>query len=401
MEKELETNLIRIIELDSFYDVFSKLRKIDSRKTEEIENSLKQSIKDIHTTIEKSYNNITPLKLKYLLYRESVELKAHASSYLTYLEMMGRRENALWRFAFDLTEQFFDLISDALDKYFNAKLQVMLSELENSYQWYTGLQDSGKKSGCVINYSKKLLKQGLNRIGVDVLDNKEIVDAKSVVERILDSHLDINLVSKDIGNILQKAYERYRSRWEEEIKTQSPKLDRLQTFSSICGRNLDISIGFELGLAEQTFAVGISSAIVASIGLAAGWHTLTYAMLSVFPPVAIFAALATVMVSLLTKKKALENRRKQIAEALKQYHKHFLLQIEIGKIKELKDKTIRKTMNEQSEHIVKKTIQQWTKAISGNLGMQHYRMIVSAFEKHLNLIDQCINELSTASFGII
>ena len=116
-------------------------------------------------------------------------------------------------------------------------------------------------------------------------------------------------------------------------------------------------------------------------------------MLNVFPPIAIFAALGTVLVAVFTKNKALENRKKQVKEALKQYHKHFLLQIEIGKIKELGNKTLREVMNEQSKNIIKETTKQWSKAISGNFDINDYRMIISAFEKHLTLIDECIKEI--------
>lgn len=390
MDKKLKYDLKKILELDSFDKVFLQLKKIDSDKTKEIEKSLKMCVKEIHSKIEKSYND-TP-NLKYLLYREAVELKAYASSYLTYSEMMATRENALWRFAFDLTEQFFDIISDALTEYFDVKLQIMFSELEKNYDWRTGLTDSGKKIASIANFSKDLLKKGLDGFGIDLLNEKEIIDTKSLVEHILASHLNLKLVSKDIGNIMKEASNRYKHKWEKEIKTQAPDLSKLRLFSSR-NNNFKLNIGFELGMAEQTFAIGISSAVIGSIGLAAGWHTLSYALLNVFPPIAIFAALGTLIVAVLTKNKALENRKSQIKEAVKQYHKQFLLQIEMEKIKKLKNKTLREAMNEQSKKIINETVKQWSKAISGNFNIDHYRLIISGFEKHLALIDTCINKL--------
>lgn len=390
MDKELKCNLAKIINLASFDEVFLELKKIDSDKTQEIKDSLKICIKDIHNKIEKSYSD--KANLKYLLYREGVELKAHASSYLTYSEMMATRENALWRFAFDLTEQFFNEISDALAEYFDAKLQIMFSELGKNYKWHTGLTDSGKKVTSIANYSKKLLKKGLDKIGHDILNDKEIVDTKNVMEHILGSHLNFKLVSKDIGNIMEEASNRYKSKWEQEIKTQAPDLSKLRAFSSY-NSNFSIKIGFELGMAEQTFAIGISSAIVGSIGLAAGWHTLSYALLNVFPPISIFAALGTLIVAVLTKNKAVENQKSKIKEAVKQYHKQFLLQIETEKMEKLENKTLREAMNEQSKHIIQETVKQWNKAISGKFNIEHYRLIISGFEKHLTLIDRCIEEI--------
>jgi len=390
MNKKLKYDLEKIIKLDSFNEVFLELKKIDSGKTKEIEVSLKNCINDIHSKLEK--NNRDMANLRYLLYRESVELKAYVSSYLTYSEMMATRENTLWQFAFDLTEQFFELIANALADYFDEKLKIMISELEKNYKWHSGLKDSGKKVASIVNLSKKLVKKGFDKIGYDILDDREIVDTKSLVEYILNSHLHIDLVSKDIGRIMEEASNRYKSRWEQEIKTQSPDLNKLRAFSSH-NNNLGINIGFEFGMAEQTFVIGISSAIVGTIGLAAGWHTLTYALLNVFPPIAVFAALGTLIVAVLTKDKALDNRKKQIKEAVKQYHKQFLLQIEVERIEELGNKNLREAMNEQSKQIIKETVRQWSKAISGKLNVEHYRMIISGFEKHLALIDECIKEI--------
>lgn len=390
MDKNLKSNMTKIIKLDSFKEVFSQLKKVDLNKTKEIESSLNNCIKDIHNQIKK--NGKDPSNLKYLLYRESIELKSHVSSYLKYSQMMAERENALWRFAFDLTNQFFDLISDALTEYFDAKTTIMLAELEKDHEWNTGLKDSAKKAGSALNFSKKLLKKGFDKLGYDKLDDQEIIDPKSVLEKILNLHLDQKLVSKDIGNIMEQASNLYKKRWKDEIKTQAPDLNELRTFSSH-DSNLDIDIGFELGMAEQTFAIGISTAIVGSISLAAGWHTLSYALLNVFPPIAIFAVLGGVAVAVFTKDKALENKKKKVYETVKQYHKHFLLQIETEKMKELKNKTLREAMNEQSKTIIKDTVKQWSEAISGKFNMEHYGMVISGFEKHLALIDDCIKKI--------
>jgi len=391
-EIDLKDILNKIISFSSFTDVFAKLNKIDKKKTGEIQDSLKQCVKDIHEGLFDSQKDYD--KLKYLLLKESVEIKAHSSSYLSYSEMMAVRENALWNFTVTLTEQFFDIISNALDEYFNTKIKIMHSELKKDAKWYTGIRDSSKKLGVAINYPKKILKKGIDNIGLnEFIDDNEIIKTQSITEQLLAFHLSPKQVTKDISQIMEEANQKYKERWENEIKTQYPDLNQLKTFTSSYEKNIDINIGFELGVAEQTFAAGITSAVVGSIGLAAGWHTLTYAMLNVFPPIAIFAVLGTIAVAIFTKGKALENRKKQIREAVNQYHKYFLLQIEIEKLKELDNKTIRETMTEQNKKIINDTIAQWSKAISGNLTVQHYRSIIAAFVNHLNLIDEAMQKL--------
>lgn len=55
--------------------------------------------------------------------------------------------------------------------------------------------------------------------------------------------------------------------------------------------------------------IGIGSAVAGSIGLAMGWHTITHALLNVFPPVAIFALVASIAGGFATKKEAVKKER--------------------------------------------------------------------------------------------
>ncbi len=389
MDKENYDKFQKIVNLEAFNDSFSELRKIDKEKTDEIEKSLKACIKETHAELMNSDEDST--EIRFLLYKERVELKAHASSYLSYSEMMATRENALWRFAFDLTNQFFNIISDALADYFDQKIEIMGSEITEEHDWYTGLVDSGKKAGSILNVSKKILKKGLDQLDDSILDNSEIVDTKSHIEQTLKKHLNLDQVSKDIGNIMEGAGKRYKDRWEQEIKTQAPDLSKLQAFSP--ADNVEMQIAFEFGAAEQTLIVGISSAILGSVGLAAGWHTLSYALLNVFPPIALFAAIGTLFVAFWTKDKALQSKFKQVKEAVNQYHKQFLLQIETGRIEGLGNQTLREAMGDQSKQIIKETLILWGKMISGNLTVEHYRILISGFEKHLACIDDYIGDL--------
>jgi hypothetical protein len=396
MNDSIETLLEKVTSLSAFSPIFDELRKIDSEKCEEIEKTLKHCVNDIHSQIQASTKDTS--NLKYFLYKESVELKAHSSSYLQYSEMMAMRENTLWKFAFDLTEQFFDIVADALDNYFDAKVTIMNQEIETDASWYSGIRDTTKKMGAIVNISKKLLKEGLEKAGVKkAIDDKEFIDTQSIVEKLLATHLSPKLVSNDIAEIMRQANIQYQKAWEKEIKTQSPDLTKLRAFASSYGEKVDMNVGFELGAAEQTLVVGISGAVVGTIGLAAGWHTLTYAMLHVFPPLAIFAILGTVVMGVMTKEKALENRKKQIQEAVKQYHRHFLLLIEVEKLKDLNNKTLREAMIEKGKNIIQETVSQWGKAISGNLTVDHYRLLISAFTKHLMLLDDCLQEIEKAT----
>ena len=94
----------------------------------------------------------------------------------------------------------------------------------------------------------------------------------------------------------------YEKWMKNELKTFcESNLNQLKTFASSYGKNVDLNVALELGIEEQTIAIGLTSAVVGSIGLAAGWQTLTYAMLNFFHPIALFAVLGTVLFSIFTK----------------------------------------------------------------------------------------------------
>jgi len=164
--------LKKVISLESFDEVFKQLREIDNIKTNQVEESLKSCIKDIHDEIAKNINDNK--SLKYLLYKEFIVLKEHSSAYLTGNSMMASRENTLMKFANIISEQFFSIINNALEEYFNKKIEIMYLNIEKNSNWYSGLNDSAKKMGSIINSSKKLIKKSIDTVGFNgVIDDKD------------------------------------------------------------------------------------------------------------------------------------------------------------------------------------------------------------------------------------
>jgi len=148
--------LDRIIQLSEFSGVFNELKHVDLTQGYTIEKALWECLKATCQGLSESKDD--KAALRYWLYRHSVELKAHASSYLSYSEMMATREAALWKFTLNITEQFFLLVFDALEEYFEAKTRIMIQGVEEDSSWYVDLRDTAKKAGAAINYAKQLLK---------------------------------------------------------------------------------------------------------------------------------------------------------------------------------------------------------------------------------------------------
>jgi hypothetical protein len=401
----LKPYLDRILAISELVQVFAELKEADLLNGGNVETAMRNALADCHEGLRSSGGS--PDKLRYWLYRESVELKAQASVYLNYEREMAQRKAALWQFALERNDQFFALVFDALDSYFTAKTDATIVELERDARWYSNLRDSAKQAGVVVTGTARLLKKGMSALktapigeggrrvfgkAAGYVEDVESMDTRDIVRKALDTHLSAEILGADVEKILGESGERYEKAWTDELKAQEPDLRALQAFSESAVEGPTVT-GPTFGTAEQTLAIGLGGAIAGTISLAAGWHVLAYAMVNVFYPVAIVVALATVGVAVLAKENDLERRRTKVREVIDQYHRHFLVQIDTGRLEQLEGKTLREAMQSQAKELVSSTIEGWEKAIGGKLTAYHYRLLGAACTGHLELIQKCLNAL--------
>jgi hypothetical protein len=391
--------------MSEFASVFAELKKADLRNGEQIEKSLRSALQECHDGLRSSSDS--PDQLRYWLYREAVELKAQASVYLNYEREMAQRQAALWRFALERNDQFFTLVCDALDDYFTAKTDIIIADVEKDARWYSNLRDTAKQAGVVVTGAAGLLHKGMGflkdapigeraqRVIAKASEHVEDVaslDTRDIVRKAMGAHLSPEILGADVEKILSEAAARYEKAWTDELKAQAPDLQALHAFSESTVEGPTVT-GPSLGPAEQALAVGLGGALAGTISLAAGWHVLAYAMVNVFYPAAILVALATVGVAVLAKEKDLERRRRKVREAIDQYHRHFLVQIDTGRLAQLGGKTLREAMRDQVTELVTSTLRGWEKAIGGDLTTDHYRMLGMACTAHLQRIQECLKAL--------
>jgi hypothetical protein len=149
----------------------------------------------------------------------------------------------------------------------------------------------------------------------------------------------------------------------------------------------------ELGTAEKTLAAGLGGAVVGTLALAAGWHTIGWALLNFFPGVAVVAVVASVVTAVFTQDSALSKRKEQIRKAVTEYHHRLLLFLDTQKIDELGQRTLRAKMIAEDAEIVTRTMAGWEAAVSGRLRATHYRALDEATTKHLLLVQTCLSQL--------
>lgn len=401
----------QILSMQAFGSVLQELKTADSVNGGNIETALHACLKEVHDQLRSE--DVTPEVMRHLLYREGMELKAHAGAYLSYEGELAKRQAALWRFALETTGSFFRLVFDDLDDYFRAKTEVIVAEVEKDAEWYTGLRDTAKKSGELLNVGAKLLKKGSQYIKEQASVGREGfgttlaqtaaelinripesgIDTRDVVQKAIGKHLAPEVLGHDLKVILERAAQGYEQAWVAEIKSQTPDLTGMRAFSPSGATAAELGPIFDLGIAEHTLAVGLGGAVLGTLSLAAGWHTLAYAIVHVFYPAAILVAAAAAGIALYRKDQDLEKRRERVREAVIQYHRYFLLELDTGKRPELGGLTLRDALTNQAKELVEQTLRTWERAISGNLTTDHYRRLSGAVVSHLILVQQCVQVL--------
>jgi hypothetical protein len=384
--------LEEIASLNRYTSTFATLAKVDRKSAAQLRAALLKATEKSHSEIIEAADN--PDRLRYWIYREAMDVKAHSSSYLLYREMMATREAHLLRFAMDVTNRFFYLVFEALDAYFMDKKKRMFQECEASSRWYSTVSDVSKKLLTPINFCTRLIEYASERLGYPVdIGKTDLVDTKGIVERAYSIHLDSEQVAKDLTKMLEKASAQVQEAWKREIQAQALDLTELKAFAAVSTAGVLPSTGFRLGIAEQAFTVDIGAGVAGAFRLAAGWQVLSSAVLDAFPPRAIFSLLAAAGMAFLTKDRALKARRRQIRTAVNEYHRQLLMELESKKMDELGRRTIREAMEKENRRMVAATVRHWEESISGKLRAAHYRLLVAATTQHLMLIDKALTEV--------
>ncbi|WP_462409374.1 hypothetical protein [Neobacillus sp. Marseille-QA0830] len=380
-----------IIGLEAFRMVFSDIKKIDPVMGENIEQSLKAAVKENHELILKA---VTKEQLQLVLMKEQISMQAQSSQYLTITDEISLKKNKLLEFLPEVYHRFMNEIEQNVLQFLQQKKAEMFKEIEQDGTWYSGLRDTTKKSGQLVNGAIN----GINLLskeiqGKKVIDETYLIDTKTIVEMVLEKHLSNQKVTDRVTGIFENAIQRYKDAWIRKIAVNSPDIKRLSAFSLTQSAKENLTIDFHYGEAEKVLAMGISSAVFGTVGLAMGWHTLTYAMFNVFPPIAIFAAIATVLVGVLTKDKAIEKRKQDIQEVVTRYYHFFLQQLYVLPLAELKNKSISEYIENKGYEIVEQTVKEWEENCFGKLKVEDFRRLNNAFMKHLMYVNEAIEQL--------
>lgn len=386
--------MTRIVELVAFEPSRRSMSEVNRDRADNVIDSLRNALKPARAKLAAAVNDDQRI---IALMEEQLIVQAHAGQYLSITDEFTERHKNLWRYNSQAPERFFQEVYDRLMDYFRFKKEAMHRRLEEDSSWYTGMKDSAKKVGSLLNFAVKGANQLSEKVrGQKLMSQDQVIDDRSIVERLMEEYLHPALVSKDVGRILDQCNKHYEEAWKKELAAQQPDMQRVVPHMLVHKARENIELPFQVGAAEQILMVSIGTTVASVLALAAGWHTLTWAILNVFPPMALFVAALTVVTGFLTQESALKQRKRQVDDSVNQYYHYFLTYLDVIKLNELGGKSLREHMVGVGESIIGRTVAQWEDSLLGGLTVGHYRELNTAFSRHLMYIQEWLDEHRTA-----
>lgn len=404
----------KIADLAEFKSVFGKLRRADAETARHIETAVRAAMQGVTATPAGGHERVIAIKDAQLRMQE---LRYH---YAAIGAQMAEQKAYFYRAAIEAEQAFLDRVYRGLEQYFSGVYDAVEEVLTRDSSWLTGLLDTWHKTGGrAINWvtgktqrllisatdgkSVKRFEQFMKDLGgargkgmvnrtADMMKDahqwlqqhaqKAKVEERSLLERALEDVCASDKIEENVAGVLEAAWQCYQQVWRQRVQSYREQIVKMQRAAELLTGTLQAQSAFSLGHAEQALATGMGAAIFGTAALAAGWHTLAYAMMNIFWPMAVFVAILTTGVAWFTRERAVKQRIEEARKVLNAYHAQLIMYIDTHKLEDYGGKSIRELVREHSLGVAEHMDRSWRQARFGALGEEHYRELMEACERH-------------------
>jgi len=395
--------LNELLHFDDIKNLFTELKSKDPTNAQSIEDNLLPIINELSKKVREFFNNLgeynqlsNDSKLKILLELQEIrseltlssqEVRAKLTPYLSYSETMARRRSDLLSIGREAEIKFLDDLMDGISKYFDDKREMLINRIDKETNLKSRLTDT------FITPAAKGLKFLTDKIG---MNTEEEHWHKLFLEELLEEELGIEKLKSDLSGIIEKAQNDFEATWQNKVAENPPDIQMLKILSRTGQDSSTSNIGIHLEISTTVLTGGIGAALAATFGLAAGWHTLEYALFNVFPPAAILVVLITAITFKYTEDSTKKSHKEQVEKIIKQYYADIIASLLQKPLSEFNNQSLPQVLTNKSSECIETVIEQWEKQISGNLTVDDYRNLDGLIVNYISKIDTAyerINEL--------
>lgn len=362
----------RILNLESF-------KNLDRETFEAVENQFIESIGKIH--------NSNEYEKKIELYKQKIICLESLNYYRKILVDLGLREREIMRLSKEIHQEASLFMMQRIDDFLKERRDKIIEQINREFVWYQGLKDVASKGAVVLNKGKKILNKTFEMTNINKSIDVKDFDNRMLLERLLDENMSHKDVANNLNNILEQTFNFILDEWNRRINFHINAL--YERDKKIIDKIKENKIKFQIDSTGQIFITGITSAVVGTLGLAAGWHTLTYALVNVFPPIAIFTAIAVVFSGISNKEKAKEGLIKQVEEVFREYRRQILYLIDEERFEALNGYSIYDYFGFINDAIANYYLDS-VKNLYFETDLEEINKIIIAYETHIGLIEEAL-----------
>lgn len=362
--------------LATFDEILAEVRELDRSQARNIRTALRKHVGELYEEI---LDIKAPAHKRVLASKEArirlLELQYH---YARIEAQMTRQRAYFLQTAAEAAAAFLDTVYNEMDAYFEQLYDQVAEVLRRDSTWATGLVDTLKKTGgktinlawrgaCnllqrstdkgTVNVADKLLTKVAGARGKRVAEvvshtassvrdwvatrQAKVVEDRTLLEETLEQVCSAAEISRHMEEIFARAARRCEEVWQRRVAAYHKEIAITPGLAGAPLEGVQAQPEFTLGAAEQTLAASLGATVFGTAALAAGWHTLAYAMANVFWPLTVFVAVITTGVAMLTKERAIQDRIASARKVLNMYHAQLVMYIHTAKLPEYQGRTQR------------------------------------------------------------
>jgi hypothetical protein len=180
---------------------------------------------------------------------------------------------------------FLTAMRAGVDNEFESRKKRVLEEFDKSRGTFTDLADTGRQAWLGI-------KQLIATTKVYEVDESDREKGEKLEGRLLRRHFGKDDLEQSCKVVIESATEQFRAQWKRTSDSVRQRLERIGA-SDVANVYRD-GVRVELAPDGSTLVGGglLGSTAIATAALAAGWHTIGYALAHLFWPAALVSALA-------------------------------------------------------------------------------------------------------------
>ena len=404
----------RIGDGEAFRDVLATIRRKDRFKAQEISAEL-QEVLDRPRVGRRSVGGEKPLSRAGLWERRSavlqemINVKAHVKRYSECIALFADKEAELRRQAPEVADDFFDQCLAGLDLLFKRKELGLHADIDAEVTWTTEPRDrirslvrgvadlSGQAAerlettiaGFDRQWSDKS-RNLLRSIEVKTHEVRSNIDSETTLNQIWNRHMAKE--SAEITAVLHEAWQKYERQWGDLEAYKGVSRDQ-----GFCLAESAASLNAKPGkAANPAMRVGGAGAFVgaaATVSLAMGWHTLSYAVFHVFPPAMVFSLLAAAWTGKHKEESYRSEIKNQFSRCLHLIRQDYVQIWFEGSDPEGQQAPLRTEVMRDAAARVEASLQAWQRRLFGQLDVGDYIALVQSFETQLALLETGLTQL--------